>query len=256
MNIISREYAYSFFPDLNFIKRTAYGINGDDDENYEISTNEISEAPAVKYRRRGWKWEKATARDDVRNMHSLQLKGRRRIGDSYTWSIPLDVHGVTPGKPTSVLQHSIFKAEQLPSPFGSSAPGQYIVHLVTMSCSVLRYEYTTSLTFHDPFSFWASVGQKLNNLEEAEHAKFPEDEWLMNYQLERQTWRPSASEFMGNEPEGWTFYDDQIPAWFEEYSREEAERVRPEKEGTGIEQMRPSNWVQTMIKWVREPRRR
>jgi hypothetical protein len=75
------------------------------------------------------------------------------------------------------------------------------------------------------------MDQKLDALEQAELVKFPgDDERLVRYQADEQIWHDFASEFKGNGPEEWKFYDDQIPAWFEEYTINEAERLGVEKE--------------------------
>lgn len=202
MNIISWNFAYSLFPDLNFIKRKTYGINGEDDVNHELDGE-------VNYERCGWKWEKAAAVDD-KHILSLNLNGRRRIGDSYTWSLRLDVTGVEigDGEPSSVLQHSFFKVEQL-MPM-RSGPGQYIIHVRIVKSCVLKYEYTSSMAYYDPHAFWALVREKLDGLAHAVPLQFPEDE-----RIEGRT--EHADELAGRKPEGGTFYDDWVPGWYEEY---------------------------------------
>jgi hypothetical protein len=223
-------------PDLNFIKRTAYKLNGcDDDNDYELTTDgKTVLLEAVCYR--GWKWEREGPRDDLRNMHSLQLTGNRRIGDSYTWSIPLDADGVRTGKPSSVLQHSFFKCEHLPSWYSTSTLGTFIVHLKLIKSPVLLYDYTTSIKFYDKFAFWASIEPKLKDLEQAELVKFSGDEWLTRYQALGRTYNAFISEVRGRQPAGWTFVDDQVPAWYEEYRESEAQRLRAEKEEAEREQ--------------------
>ncbi|PQE03782.1 hypothetical protein CJF30_00006482 [Rutstroemia sp. NJR-2017a BBW] len=96
VNIISWNFAYSLFPALNYIKRTAHGSKGGRNANSEVT----------------WTWQEAAAQGGIKHLHSLQF---RRIGDSYTWSIALDTNGVKAGQPTSVLQHSFFKVMENPS---------------------------------------------------------------------------------------------------------------------------------------------
>ncbi|KAF7945325.1 hypothetical protein EAE96_010100 [Botrytis aclada] len=228
MNIISWDFAYSLFPDMNFIKRTAYEMNGGD--NGYLQANADHEDTEAKYRRRGWEWEKAAAIGDSKNLHSLNLASRRRIDDSYTWTIILDTNDVTGGQPSYILQNSYFKVAQLGPP-----NTQYFVDMNTVRACILRYEYTTTTKFDDHFSFWASVKQKLDDLTHTQLLKFPENE----RPIPLQTHGPSGYKIEYNsrtikrrvqEPKGWIFYDDQIPIWYEEYLKDEEARLRAEQE--------------------------
>ncbi|RAL60990.1 hypothetical protein DID88_010086 [Monilinia fructigena] len=226
MNFISWDFAYSLFPDLNFIKKTAYEINGD---NINAESGDDHD-PQTKYTRRGWNFEKAAVRGDTKNLHSLQLGGRRRIGDSYTWSIALGTNGVTPGQPTPVLQHSFFKVEELG---GGEEPGSYIVHMQILKACILRYQYTTSIKNYDRFAFWASVQRKLDSLSHSQLLKYHWTERPLRFnRMEEVNLRyvDIANEIAGQEPEGWTFYDDQISTWYDHYLKDEAQRFKAEKE--------------------------
>ncbi|EPE36883.1 hypothetical protein GLAREA_09046 [Glarea lozoyensis ATCC 20868] len=226
MNIISWDFAYSLFPDMTFIKRAAYSINGDEDDN---SVADIyGETLAMKYQRLGWTWEKAPAKNDLKNTHSLQLTSNRHLGDPYTWIIPLDVGGITPGKPRSVLQHSFFKVEQL-VPYESIEPGHFIIHVRTVKSRLLRYTYTTSIHQHDRGSFWGSVEDILDDLEHFEISKFSEEEQETLFRKSRQHTK-FKDQIFGIEPEGWRFFDDQIPVWYEEHCKRQRERLRVEND--------------------------
>ncbi|TGO09082.1 hypothetical protein BTUL_0180g00150 [Botrytis tulipae] len=228
MNVISWNFACSLFPDMNFIKRTAYEMNGGG-IGY-LQANAGHKDLEAKYRRRGWEWKKAAAIGDSKNLHSLNLASRRKIDDSYTWTIMLDTNDVSGGQPSYVLQNSYFKVAQLGPP-----NKQYFVDMHIVRSCVLRYEYTTTTKFYDHFSFWASVKQRLDDLTHAQLLKFPENE----RPIPLQTHGPSGYKIEYNsrtikrhvqEPEGWIFYDDQIPIWHEEYLKDEEARLRAEQE--------------------------
>ncbi|KAF5870909.1 uncharacterized protein Bfra_009464 [Botrytis fragariae] len=228
MNVISWDFAYSLFPDMSFIKRTAYEINGGD--NGQLQANADQEDPEAKYRRRGWEWEKAAAIGDSKNLHSLNLASRRKIDDSYTWTIILDTNDVNGGQPSYLLQHSYFKVAQLSPP-----NTQYFVDMNIVRSCILRYEYTTTMKFYDQFSFWASVKPKLDDLTHTQLLKFPESERPISLR----TRGPSGYKIEYNsrtikrrvpELKGWIFYDDQIPIWYEEYLKDEEARLRAKQE--------------------------
>ncbi|KAF7923227.1 uncharacterized protein EAE98_007932 [Botrytis deweyae] len=233
MNVISWDFAYSLFPDMNFIKRTAYEINGGG--NGYLQVNADHEDFEAKYRRRGWEWEKAAAIGDSKNLHSLNLASRRKIDDSYTWTIKLDTNDVDGGQPSYLLQSSYFKVAQLGPP-----NKQYFVDMNIVRSCILRYEYTTTTKFYDHFSFWASVKQKLDDLTHTQLLKFPENE----RPIPLQTRGPSGYKIEHysrtikrhvQEPKGWIFYDDQIPIWHEEYLKDEEARLRAKQEMEQVE---------------------
>ncbi|PQE13706.1 hypothetical protein CJF31_00005151 [Rutstroemia sp. NJR-2017a BVV2] len=212
VNIISWNFGYSLFPDVSYIKRTAHCSNGGRNPNSEV--NGKTEHLKRRYRSRTWTWKEAVARGGIKKLHSLQLNSRRRIGDSYTWSIALDTNGVKAGQPTSILQHSFFKVEKYID------SRDYLVRVEIFRSPVLRYEYTTShKVYHDPRAFWVLVEQKLAELTNAELSKIPEDERPAFLGTNRPTFE-RASQL------NWTFYDDQVPIWYEQYLKDEAERVR------------------------------
>ncbi|KAF7877008.1 uncharacterized protein EAF02_008228 [Botrytis sinoallii] len=228
MNVISWNFAYSLFPDMNFIKRTAYEINGGG--NGYLQVNADHEDSEAKYRRRGWEWEKAAAIGDSKNLHSLNLASRRKIDDSYTWTIKLDTNDVNGGQPSYLLQSSYFKVAQIGPP-----NKQYFVDMNIVRSCILRYEYTTTTKFYDHFSFWALVKQKLDDLTHTQLLKFPENE----RPIPLQTRGPSGYKIEHysrtikrhvQEPKGWIFYDDQIPIWHEEYLKDEEARLRAKQE--------------------------
>ncbi|QSZ29701.1 hypothetical protein DSL72_004218 [Monilinia vaccinii-corymbosi] len=169
--------------------------------------NEDHEDPGVKYTRRGWRCEKAVANGDTKNAHSLQFAGRRRIGDSYTWSIALDTNAITAGQPAN-----------------------YIVQMDILKSCILLEECTTPAKYYDPFAFWDSVQPKLESLTHSQLLKYhwPEPRRMRcrgkGYCNPR--YADLASEMAGQEPEGWTFYDGQISTC----RRETGERDQAELE--------------------------
>ncbi|PQE10290.1 hypothetical protein CJF32_00000788 [Rutstroemia sp. NJR-2017a WRK4] len=193
VNIISWNFAYSLFPDLNYIKRTAHSSKGGRNANSE---------------------QEAAAQGGIKYLHSLQFNSSRRIGDSYTWSIALDTNSIKAGQPTSVLQHSFFKVME------NIRNGDHVVSVESFRSPVLRYQYTVSdKHFYDPRAFWDLIEQKLTELINLELSKIPEDARPAFLGTNRPTFE-RACEL------NWTFYDDQVPIWHEQYPIDEAERMR------------------------------
>ncbi|CAG8952943.1 hypothetical protein HYFRA_00007658 [Hymenoscyphus fraxineus] len=221
MNIISWDFAYSLHPYLNFVNRKSYQINGYDITHYEQDPcNETNEDPVVKYERRGWEWKQEAGINE--NVDSL--RGGRRIGDSQTWTLPLDTTGVENGQ--SLLRYSFFKQEQLVPEMGVYR-AHHITHVQIVRSCVLRNTYTTSIKYFDPFAFWASIEQKLDDLTHAELLKYPKNRRPVPLRVEGDTqkYHTHAYEMAGREPEGWTFYDDHIPEWYEQYIQDEDRRL-------------------------------
>lgn len=225
MNIISRDFAYSLFPDLNFIKRGAYDINYVNDT-HERTTDD--EDPKAKYTRRGWKCEQFVEKGDTKNTRSLT--GARKIGDSYTWTMALDTSGVDEGQPSSILQHSFFRVGKLISSRDSNPTRYYISRSVIKSC-VLRYKYTILNKRKNPSSFWVQAQRKIDTLTESQLSKYHwvEKKPSIYYRIpvSYENCRDLANDriklaetMAGQEPEGWMFYDDQIPTWYEQYLKE------------------------------------
>ncbi|KAF7887809.1 uncharacterized protein EAF01_010963 [Botrytis porri] len=200
MNVISWDFAYSLFPNMNFIKRTAYEVNGGD--NRYLQANANHEDPEAKYRSRGWEWEKAAAIGDPKNLHSLNLASCRKIDDSYTWTIGLDTNDVNGGQPSYLLQNSYFKVAQL-----GLSNTQYFVD---MNIKLDDLTHTQLLKIFEnerpiPLRTCGSSGYKI--------------------EYNSRTIKRRVQEL-----KGWIFYDDQIPTWYKEYLEDEEARLRAKKE--------------------------
>jgi hypothetical protein len=149
VNFITWNAAYSIFPDLTFIKRSTYQL---------VMPTPYFRKLVTKYGRRGWKTQETVRHEDRQNTRSLGLDDQedsaRRIGDPYTWKIDLNINGITPGAPSSVVEHSFFalkrKESTRASPFcPEEEPPRYGLsyyerHTFVFTSCVLKYQYYTN----------------------------------------------------------------------------------------------------------------
>ncbi len=95
-DIVSWNKAYSLFPLSTHVQRKGYLLK--ELEDYITSPE---------YTQQGWKLEELRWPEEKRLNHPI--KHTRRVGDRFTWTIPLNTEGVTGSKtPDYVLEHACF----------------------------------------------------------------------------------------------------------------------------------------------------
>ncbi|TGO46064.1 hypothetical protein BCON_0347g00110 [Botryotinia convoluta] len=94
MNVISWNLAYSFFPRSNFIDRITYELKGTGNP-YSIPNGNLEDT-IEKYKRRGWRWERAMAYGEWRRLRSLKSSSSLNEIDDYSkiWTIAVDTNGI------------------------------------------------------------------------------------------------------------------------------------------------------------------
>lgn len=194
----------------------------------------------LKYSDRGWKdW---TLPDDERQAEKAfpRSLGRkpphhfRRVGDSKTWMVELDVEAVRPPlTPDFVLEHACFTignwdrhAEKPPGP-------SFLISAKPYTNLVLEYTYTDDWGLQTNESFWRDIQHKLNELTKIEIDKMDEEDrpdWFTAFFTPPET--PGHPNYMAarhavNKPPTWTYYDDQVPKWYADWESEKSAHLGP-----------------------------
>ncbi|KUJ18116.1 uncharacterized protein LY89DRAFT_684041 [Mollisia scopiformis] len=224
VNVISWQSAYAAFPDTTFKDMKTYQLVG-----FHECLNPLLENLA----RRGWTTLEVISAEDERRVRSLWNPWPRRLGDSLAWKVPLEIEGVTPGISGSVIEFSTFKVYKNNGRWLPPTEKDFESYLISFnkfeSCA-LQYEYFFTGPVDD--DFWYSIRSKLEDLTVQQLSK------LEDHPLSLKTWEHGrlfkyAGDIHENTPEGWTYYDDEIPKWLNEWKLEKARKIavffKPEK---------------------------
>ena len=165
-------------------------------------------------------WPEDTSRNDP-------IRTRRRIGDHYTWAIPLNTEGVVSSKtPDYVLEYSCFEMD-LSMSYGDDEGydmskedvRHYKLRYSRLESKVLKHTYLYGQSVMKDFfkrRLHSFVILELRKLDPAQRP--PQyDEILKN--------RGNIDALLEgfNRPASWTYRDDQIPTWYRAF-----ERLHPE----------------------------
>ena len=205
VNIITWNKAYSLFPET-IIGRQTYPLA----RRYEDYHPDVIK----KYTNRGWEVIVSLPQKPkfINKTKSLCTTGTRHIGDSYTWQISLDTTGIRPPPvPDFVIAHTHFRIHQYSRYFS--------IHTYPFISSVLKYEYSSPRGNNTFFKgFLTPLLKEAVAIESAKVRPLnrPSNKLLSHY-FKDSSW------INGNAPEGWKFWDDHIPAWYEEWKKSIAE---------------------------------
>lgn len=145
---------YWVFPEHTFLEpRTQYRLK---------SLEECSTKHMTKYANRGWKIM-GTMVNPGSSSGSFRTNTVRRVGNSKSWKLILDVTGVIPSMmPNSVIEHSYFYLSKL----GDT----YTCEATKCRNHALKYKYTRSVRpdSHHSKTFWAFIGHRLRIVTVAE----------------------------------------------------------------------------------------
>lgn len=169
-----------------------------------------------KYYRRGWRWEEKLSEEDDNLARSIQ--SFRRIGDRWSWTIPLSTENVERGlEPDLVLESTTF---ELCSERQTSKPQtlRYGVDAAPFRHIALKYAYV----FPDNDELLVTLGDRLDN-----YAKLglltmetqDQPEWFSEQDLYRDEVPPTdpdSIESLQKRPD-WKTYDDDIPRWLDQW---------------------------------------
>ena len=178
----------------------------------------------IKYDNRGWQFQDVLWPEDE-SSHGCLLNPRR-IGDRYTWTIPLDIEGVRrPDRPDSVLEYASFRLKKN----DDNNPRHYEVMAKSYTALTLKYEYIYDMNYRGP-DFWLDfLGPRMDTLSIMELYKKPPETRSLSLQESMQDARPGfhliSDELYqcGIELPG---YDHEIPGWYAQWEKEQAAKVK------------------------------
>ncbi len=136
LNVISWNKAYAVFAKETFIDRKTYMLQPLLDEYF----GELLR----KYNRRGWQHEEILSDED--DHETTSIYSMRRLGDKFTWVVPLSIDGVQkPSRPDFVLEHTTFTMDA-----GHPSSTSYQISAIKFEHVALQYRYVIpqSRTFH------------------------------------------------------------------------------------------------------------
>lgn len=207
VNVITWNKAFSVFPLVTFIQKRGYMLQPSDD--YFMSL-------VVKYTQRGWKIQETMWPEDHRVNHPLRRY--RRIGDRYSWRIPLDISNVKWSKtPDAVLEFAQFGL--------SCSEGSYDVLAMVYKSHAQQYRYTYS----DPI--WCRfLGRRVTRLTGFELRKSAAN--LRPPDFQQMVKEETIHRIELDKPCTWTYWDSEIPKWYEaweeKYGTERERQQLPE----------------------------
>ncbi|EPE34587.1 hypothetical protein GLAREA_10281 [Glarea lozoyensis ATCC 20868] len=196
------------------------------------SVNALFWQQVAKYARRGWKTLETVWDDDQDYTKSLppseNMNAIRRIGDSKTWKIDLDTTGLTPGAPAYSVEYSFFKTslrEKVTGTRRKITKKWYQVDASIFQSCVLKYKYLATQYQHPDCTFWWDPADRLNDLTRIECTKLKADERPLSMsRCHIDKYYKHADAVHRNTPEGWTFWDAEIPKWEAAYEKKAREK--------------------------------
>ncbi|THX80675.1 hypothetical protein D6D05_04445 [Aureobasidium pullulans] len=217
VNIITWNKAYCMFPNVTFIDRRMYFLHNPDEALGQILS---------KYSAHGWRTSEWVDYDQTKGCNKPGIRENfRRVGDSSSWVIPLNLHKIRiPESSDSILESCTFQI------FPDSGP-QKSRHAVTglktfsigaqiFSCCMLKHNYT----FHTPDASWSRfLRENLSRMIMLEILKTGDADLIArtrqpNFMLGDHKCCPllrTRPRFQ--RPEGWEYVDHMIPSWLEEW---------------------------------------
>ncbi len=223
-DIMSWNKAYSLFPLSTHIQRKGYLLK--ELEDYITS---------AEYTQQGWKLEELMWPEEKRLNHPI--RHTRRVGDRFTWTIPLNTEGVTGSKtPDYVLEHACFGTSvngddgsdaDLSNLFYNTPPdsslsdhervSHYTITARKIIAKTLKYAYTCSNTRMRDYIRLRVDRTTLMELRKIGLQDFDEyvaDPHNIHKRIENIE-RPAT----------WTYWDDELPKWYKAWEQAETKRV-------------------------------
>jgi len=228
-DIISWNKAYSLFPLITHIQRKGYLLK--DLDEYITSPE---------YNRQGWKIQELMWPEEKRLNHPI--RHTRRVGDRYTWTLPLDTKGVAWSKtPDYVLEHACFAITiggdgrgdpHVPSLYYDTPPDEcdedhtsiahYRITTRLFSSKTLKYTYLCSNERMRDYIRLRVDRATLMELRKIRVENFdtflarPHNIHRRIEDLER--------------PDTWTYWDDEFPKWYRGWEQAETKRIKEMQE--------------------------
>ena len=203
IDMISWNAAYSIFPLYTFQYYKSIFLK---DLEFAYEEEHIKDC-VRKYKARGWAIEpKLRAEDKKKIKNPFRLV--RRVGDEFTWKISFNTQQVTWSKtPDTVMEYAHF------FPMRGFGPSGISTNHFTAHC--LKYSYAAGPTWME---FQGNRCERLT-LFELRHLKLADrpdnyEELVDFYNPVRLFLEPIAK------PDYWTYYDSEIPRWYEAWKAE------------------------------------
>ena len=215
--ILSWNRAYSLFALQTSIQHKSYLLHQCDGITEQIARSDSQEGWLVQ----GVMWPEDKRRNDP-------IRKRRRIGDHYTWTIPLNTKGVESSKtPDYVLEYSYFQMD-LSMNYDTyerydakkEDVRHYKISVSRIESKVLKHTYLYGQSSMKDFLMRRLHSFVILELRKLDPAQRPTqyDHILRN--------RGNIDTLLDgfNRPASWTYRDDQIPTWYKAF-----ERLNPEQ---------------------------
>lgn len=175
-----------------------------------------------KYSRRGWRFQEAMWPEDMSSKQPIQAT--RRIGDEFTWIIPFDTSNVKWSKtPDIALEYSIFGVKREGH---SERPESrnYKITSANFSSEVLQHPFLYDDSQKSGGSWMMFLGERVDELTLLELYKMAPEARPRAFQ-DQVEHRYALYGCMRHtqKPESWTYWDDQIPRWYEAWRQTKAE---------------------------------
>ncbi|CAD0089984.1 unnamed protein product, partial [Aureobasidium vineae] len=218
VNVITWNKAYCMFPNVTFMDRRMYFLHHPDEAMGQVLS---------KYSAHGWRTSNWVDYDQTRGCNKLGIREKfRRVGDSSTWVIPLNLYKIRrPECPDSMIESCSF---HIFPDFGTQESQHAVTGLKTFSigaqtfsCCMLKHIYT----FHAPDVSWiVFLREKLSRMIMLEILKAGDTGLIA---------KTRQPDFMSvdhkccpllkfrprfQRPDGWESVDYMVPVWFEEWT--------------------------------------
>lgn len=225
LSFMAWNQAYSLTPQPNFLHNTSYSLK---------KANASAEAQ-IHLQKHGWKTQPVLwpeEEDGIRDRWLGRPDGRiyasreytRRVGDHLTWKIPFpDLPAGRTYIPDSVTQYAEFRISLHHDHLmrvETSVP-YYKIHAPQFRSSVLRHVYIGDIIMKH-------LSSRLDMLARSELLKLGRDErpallmggrFLKNAVWDHSGDRMDASQDHFTPPAWWTYYDDELPLWYDMIER-------------------------------------
>jgi hypothetical protein len=176
-----------------------------------------------KYSQRGWQTDDILWREEAKDPRQ-PFRQVRRVGDRWTWILPLDTSGVKASKtPDSVLEYSQFSmtalgAEEEPRgvhDIGAPQIAFYAPCAMGIYATILNHEYTWGNSrWHD------TLLERLNRLSYIELMKIKPEERPEEFDPDDKDLRGLHMLPPVRCPEWWTCFDAELPKWYALWEKE------------------------------------
>lgn len=212
VNIFTWNKAYSIFALPTFIRHKGYLLK---------PASDYLSPLLEKYSRRGWRIQGAMWPEEEKNKNQ-PIQFTRRVGDKFTWMIPFDTSNVTPSTtPDFVLEYADFEVD-LRDFEGVETP-YYVMTANVFDSDVLEHRYVFGDIFRRRNWMWF-LGARVDQLTVLELYKMEPAARPVGFRqgFSRHTAMHGCMEGTPK-PDTWTYYDDEVPSWYQVWRQSEAE---------------------------------